>query len=447
MPGHEGDKQHVRASDETLLASRNGSPHDRPVSPEQEHEDDIESDHAALVALTVLDLSEGVAGAFATKLLADYGARVIKVERPGRGDPTRHHGPFSDEAPHPEKSALFLYLNTNKLSVTLDYTSPTGASILRRLLDDCDGIVEDHPTKRRGDYGLGFDEIVKALPRMVITQVSAYGSSGPYAGRQWTNLTAYAAGGQMAMCGDPDREPLLAGGYQAEYQLGLHAYAAILGALWHAAQTEHGQVVDVSAIEAMATTLELSLSNYLYRHRPGADPAAAESLFLAGPARRGNTQSAAIGLYPCADGYIGVHAMARQVPALLALIDCDDESLGTDRLRRSDELSALIYAWAADVGKKEAYRLAGEHRAPLAFVHDMKDLLESKHLRVRRAIREVDHPEAGVLSYPRGPFEMTGAPWREGRAPLLAEHNVEVLCEMAGLDRADLSILRAAGVI
>jgi crotonobetainyl-CoA:carnitine CoA-transferase CaiB-like acyl-CoA transferase len=154
----------------------------------------------------------------------------------------------------------------------------------------------------------------------------------------------------------------LAGGYQA---VPARLHAATLGALWHAAHTEHGQVVDVGAMEAMATTLELSLSNYLYRHRPGAEPMP-ESPFLAGPPRRGNAQSAAIGLYPCADGYVGVHAMARQIPALLEMIGVEDASLGEDRLRRNDELSARIYAWAADMPKHEAYRLAGVHRAPLA---------------------------------------------------------------------------------
>jgi CoA:oxalate CoA-transferase len=402
-------------------------------------------DAGALSSLTILDLSETIAGAFATKLLADYGAEVIKVERPGRGDPTRRHGPFPEGVPDIEQSALFLYLNTNKLSLTLDFSDPTGAALLRRLLDDADGIVEDHPSRRREDLGLGFDDIVRVLPRMVVTQVSAFGSFGPDAGRPWTNLTAFAAGGQMAMCGDPDREPLLAGGYQGEYQLGLHAYAATLGALWHASATEHGQMVDVSAIESMATTLELSLSNYLYRHRPGGDEP--ESPFFAGPPRRGNAQSAAVGLYPCADGYVGVHAMARQMPALLELIGVEDPDFLTNRLRRNDELSALIYAWTAEVGKKEAYRLAGEHRAPLAFVHDMKDLLESEHLRYRKAIREVDHPAAGTLSYPRGPFEIAEAPWREGRAPLLGEHTAEILTERLGLEAGELLALRAAGVI
>lgn len=408
-------------------------------------EQEEQEPEGALGVLTVLDLSEGVAGAFATKLLADYGARVIKVEQPGWGDPTRRAGPFPDDIPHPERSALFLYLNTNKLSLTLDYATRTGASILKRLIEDCDGIVEDHPTKRRNEFGLGADDLIRVMPRLVIAQVSAYGSTGPYSARPATNLTSYASGGQMAMCGDPDREPLLAGGYQAEYQLGLHAYAATLGALWHAAQTEHGQVVDIGAMEAMATTLELALSNYLYRHRPGAEPAA-ESPF-ATSTRRGNQQSAAIGLYPCADGYVGVHAMARQLPALLEMIGVEDASLGQERLRRNDELAARLYAWAAEVTKQEAYRLAGEHRAPLAYVHDMKDLAESEHLRERRAIREIDHPEAGILSYPRGPFEVSNVPWREGRAPLLGEHNREVLCDIAGLERADLPVLRAAGVI
>jgi crotonobetainyl-CoA:carnitine CoA-transferase CaiB-like acyl-CoA transferase len=401
----------------------------------------------ALSVLTVLDLSQGIAGAFVTKLLADYGARVIKVERPGTGDPIRRHGPFPGGIPHPERSSLFLYLNTNKLSLTLDYTNATGAAILRLLLDECDGLLEDHPTLRREELGLSAEAIIERMPRLVITQVSAYGSSGPYSTRPATNLTSYASGGQMAMCGDPDREPLLAGGYQAEYQLGLHAYAATMGALWHAAVTEHGQVVDVGAMESMATTLELSLSTYLYQHRPGLVSSELELPQVVTSARRGNVHSGTLGLYPCADGYIGVHAMARQQPALFELIGVDPAELSADRLQRNDEIMARMYAWAAGVTMKEAYRLAGERRAPLAFVHGMQDLLESEHLRERRAFREVEHPEAGVLAYPRGPFEMSNSPWLEGRAPLLGEHNEDVLCEIIGLERGDLPVLRAAGVI
>ena len=398
---------------------------------------------AALEMLTVLDLSEGVSGPFATKLLSDYGARVIKVERPGTGDRARGHGPFPDDLPHRERSALFLYLNTNKLSITLDYETPTGAALLRRLVQEADALVDYHPTRRRADLGLDAESLLSETPRLVITLASAYGATGPYSDRPYTNLTAYASGGQMSMCGDPEREPLLAGGYQAEYQIGLHAYAATMGALWHAAQTEHGQVVDVGGMESMATTLELSLSNYLYRHRPGVEPP--QMQFMLG--RRGNQQSATIGLYPCADGYVGVHAMARQVPALLAMVGVTDEEVGRERLRRNDELLAHIFAWAADKTEAEAYRLAGEFQAPLAFVHDMRDLVESEHLRQRGFIREIDHPEAGRLLYPRGPFVMDATPWREGRAPLLGEHNEAVYCGILGLERRDLVRLRGAGVV
>jgi CoA:oxalate CoA-transferase len=400
-----------------------------------------------LDVLTIIELSEGVAGPFAGKLFADYGARVIKVERPGFGDRARGHGPFPNDLPHRERGALFLYLNTNKLSLTLDYETPTGAAILRRLTEDADGMIEDHPTRRRDDLGIGTASIIARVPRLVVTQVSGFGSNGPYADRPWTNLTAFAAGGQMAMCGDPDREPLLAGGYQAEYQLGLHAFTATLGALWSAAQTEHGQVVDVGAMSAMATTLELSLANHLYRNRLSpAEPENAPIANVQGPPRRGNQQSAAIGVYPVRDGHIGIHAMARQIPALLSMLGIDDASLGEDRLRRNDELLARIYAWAAEVTKHEAYRLAGEHKAPLAFVHDMKDIHESEHLRARGALREVEHPEAGVLTYPRGPFTLSGSTWLEGRAPRLGEHTREVLEEI-GLSRRDIVLLAGAGVV
>ena len=221
----------------------------------------------SLSVLRVLDLSEGVAGAFCTKLLAGFGADVIKIERPGGGEPLRRHGPFPEDLPHPEKGALFLYLNTGKKSITLDIAQQTGALIFRRLVEEAEVVVESFAPGHLTELGLGYGSLARLKPRLVMTSVTPFGQDGPYAGYKATNLTAFAAGGQMAVTGDPDREPLKNGGYQAEYQAGLHAFAATAVVAFSADATEVGQHVDIAVMECLATMLEPLVSSWAYEKR------------------------------------------------------------------------------------------------------------------------------------------------------------------------------------
>lgn len=171
----------------------------------------------------MLDLSEGLPGPYAAALFAAYGARVIKVERPLLGDVCRTWPPFAGE-PGPEASLIFQAVNAGKLSLTLDYETEAGAAVLRRLAEDADAIIEDGPTKRSGAFGLDDAALIDRVPRLVIARVVA------------------PAGDDAALAGNE------------EMLLGLHAFAAALAALWRAAQTEHGQVVDVEAADALAST-------------------------------------------------------------------------------------------------------------------------------------------------------------------------------------------------
>src|SRR5215203_4870583 len=300
----------------------------------------------ALAGTLVIDISRGIGGAYCTKLLADFGADVILIESP-EGGPLRRHGPFASGHPDHETGALHLYLGTNKRSVTLDIATASGAELLRRLLATADALVEDGPPGGLEAIGLGLQARQQRYPRLVTTRISTFGQDGPYASSPATNLTAFAMGGQMALTGDPDREPLKNGGYQANYQAGLNGFTATLAGLWAAGTTEQGDEIDVSAVECMASTLELMLAAFAYLgvdHWRG---------------RRGNIASAVLGIYPCADGYVGVHAMPRNWPALARLIEMDwmlDDERFRDqagRLQHEDELRALIYAWAADKEKKE----------------------------------------------------------------------------------------------
>src|SRR4030042_5879925 len=152
----------------------------------------------SLSVLRVLDLSEGVAGAYLTKILAGFGADVIKIERPGGGDPLRRHGPSPDDMPHPEKGALFLYLNTGKKSMTLDIAQRTGALLFRRLVEEAEVVVESFPPGHLAGLGLGYESLSRIKPRLVMTSVTPFGQDGPYAAYRATNLTALAASGRVA---------------------------------------------------------------------------------------------------------------------------------------------------------------------------------------------------------------------------------------------------------
>jgi crotonobetainyl-CoA:carnitine CoA-transferase CaiB-like acyl-CoA transferase len=396
---------------------------------------------APLTNLRILDLTSGVAGPWCTKLLADLGADVIKVECPSVGDESRAHGPFPRGVPDREASALFLWLNTSKRGITLDVATRTGRMLALRIAAHCDAVVHDYPVWQLDELRLQPDTFEAANENLVVTSVTAFGQSGPYADWQATNLTSFASGGQHYLTGDPDREPLQNGGYQAELQAGAHAFGATLAALWHARNGGSGQPVEVAGMEAQASILELYLPDYAYRK--------AETLLK----RRGNFSSAVVGIYPAADGFVGIHVMPKNWPQLLEAIDANwmatDERFADNRarLRHDDELAAEFYGWAAGVTKQQAYERAGNARAPITPVNTVADLLESLHLRERGFFRTIDHPVAGALEYPSPPARMSASPPEPRRAPLLGEHNVEIYRDLLGVSARDLVALSAAGVV
>jgi crotonobetainyl-CoA:carnitine CoA-transferase CaiB-like acyl-CoA transferase len=278
-------------------------------------------------------------------------------------------------------------------------------------------------------------------PRLIVTSTTAFGQSGPYAGYRWTDITAFAAGGQMSMTGDPDREPLMSAGHQAAYQGGIHAFGATLAGLYAVGVLEVGQHIDISAMECMAATLELYLSDYAYR---GTDILSK---------RKGNASAATLGIFACADGYVGLHIMARNFASFTRVMGeewmADDERFRDARARllHNDELLAQVYAWAAGATREEIYRRAAEERCPMAPVLSIPEVLAHPHLEERESFRELDDPRAGKLTYPGPPFRPAEGAWQLRPAPRLGEHNAEIYGELLELGRRDLVRLRAAGVI
>jgi crotonobetainyl-CoA:carnitine CoA-transferase CaiB-like acyl-CoA transferase len=372
-----------------------------------------------LEGVRVVDLSTDVAGAYGAKLLASYGADVVKVEAAG-GDPTRRLA--SIEAGNPDASVLFGYLNTAKRSVVLDAGDALQREAIVALLRTADVVIESGVPGEWAARGVDFDSLREERPGIVVCSVTPFGQTGPRAGWKATALTAFAAGGQMVLCGDPDKPPLKAAGYQAFYQAGLHVFSSTVTALFGAKRTGLGEWIDISIQEVQAASLE------------GFGPAA--MLRGSDAERTGNQLRAIWGIYPCADGYIGVAAMSRQAPSVYECIGqpelARDPAFTSQLLgpENNEIASALIGEWAAARTALEVFEESARFRAPMALIPTPRDLLEWGPLRERGFWREVEHPVLGTHALPAGPFALDGDRGRAVRAPLLGEHTQEVLAEL-----------------
>ena len=394
-----------------------------------------------LSGLKVLDLTHYVAGPYATRLMATLGAEVVKIERPDVGDPARHLGPFPDDVPHPEKSGLFLYLNTSKKSVTLNLKSETGRGIFRRLAADADVLVENFSPSVMPRLGLAFGTLADLNPGLVMTSISNFGQTGPYRDYEAREIGLYALGGLMYITGEPGREPLQMAARLCQYGAGQNAFVATLSALWHREATGRGQHVDVAISECVATILENALSMYSYT---GAS--------LERTGNRGYGR-AAWGPYPCRDGHVGVIAGPDdRWPAMTELMGVPElaDARFADRAGRAahaDELEALMSPWLAEHDRREIFERAQGLGLAFAYVAAPEDILGWEHLAERGFFAEIDHPDAGPLRYPMGPFQPEGMSWRLEPAPRLGQHNREILCDRLGYSREDLVRLRQMAVI
>ena len=389
---------------------------------------------APYAGLRVLDLSEGVAGPFCTKLLAGLGADVITVEAPGRGDCARAQPPFPGDDPHPETGGLFLYLNTGKRSVTLDLAQASGRAILRRLVPRADLVVEGFAPAVSGARGLGYGALDALRPGIVLVSVTDFGQNGPYRDLPATDLTALALGGSLYISGDEDREPVAIGGRPAQFFAGLSAFAGAAAAIHCRDASGEGQHVDVSMHEGIATAQEYPGTAWAYqreirRRGPGHAP-----------------------MFEVDDGYLGLMFPQAAWPRFCELIGRPglerDPRFATARLRRDhmDELRPYVEEWTRGRRKADLYHEAQGARVPAGYVCDAPALLESAQYRERGFFAAIDHPVAGRLRYPGLPLRIGGTP-PPRRAPLLGEHNAEVYGGLLGCTARDLARMRGAGVI
>ena len=395
----------------------------------------------ALAELTVLDLTAHIAGPYATKLLADLGARVIKIERPG-GDPARALPPFLADAPGPERSAIFQFLNTNKESVVLDLARPPGRAALHRLLPRADLVVTASPPAVAARLGVD-PEALRTRADVPVLAITNFGRSGPYRDYRLSETALFAMGGEMFSHGVADREPLKLGGTAALLQCGAMAAIAALGAI-HAREL-HGvsQVVDLSLFDVQINSVDRRSSTilaYRFSGRVQARPP-------------GGSAGIAGGIYPCADGFVEVTAsfgdywrrFARMIgdPALLDP-KWDEPATALDPAAK-EEVDAIVYPWFLARTKHAVWEAARRQRAMVAPLFTAGDLFADPVLRERGVWTEIEHALLGRLPMLGRPYILDRTPWRIRRpAPMLGEHTGRVLHE-AGMDDDTIAAVTADG--
>ena len=276
--------------------------------------------YQTLTDIRVIDATTGIAGPYCGKMLADYGAEVIKLELPDAPDRSREAGAFPDGVPHPEKSALYLHLNAGKKGITLDTSTPDGKRIFTNLAAQCDVVLESFRPGQMAEWGIGYHDLLEGRRDIILTSVTPYGQSGPHKDYEFTELTIFAAGGAMHREGLPDREPLRYGAEIAQYFSGTTAAAATMIALFGVATHGEGEWIDISMQECMAGHPHQAgrRAPWIYGNEP--DPRKPPRLAAAGM-----REPYAVGSFRCKDGYVSFLPLgSRMWPQLARMIDRPD---------------------------------------------------------------------------------------------------------------------------
>ena len=398
----------------------------------------------ALEDVRVLDLTWYFTGPYCTKLLADYGAQVLKVERTGIGDPARGLGPFQNDDPHPEKSAVFFFLNCNKKGITLNLKTALGKKIFFDLIKDTDIVVESFAPGTMESLGLSYEILTELNPNLVMASISNFGQTGPYRDFKATDLILTAMGNEMYSHGLPDLPPLKNPLTRDLIGMGATAAAGVMAAIYGAKWKGTPQHLDISIMELLLMGVDYRMAclvAYQYSGRVN------QRIQFGG--------GGAVGPVACKDGYVEIVSSVASFPRILKMIGDerlkDPEFLETDiflrKPERLEEFNAVWYAWLAEHTKKELDTLFTEIKLQASPYATPSEVLSDRHFTERGCFIEVDHPVMGKVKTLGRPFIMEKTPWCfKMPAPLLGQHNAEVYGRM-GYSREDLVMLTQQGVI
>jgi len=381
-----------------------------------------------LAGLTILDLSEYICGPYATKLLADFGADVIKVERPG-GDPARRLGPFPGGLADPEKSGTFFYFNTNKRSIVLDLKDEADRETFLQLADRADAVVESFRPGVLDRLGIGWDVLHARRPDLPLIQISNFGQESPYRDYRGTELTLFAHAGEMYTMGVLEREPVTMYGTASLVESGSAAATATFAAILASKRQGVGQRVDYSIADS---------------HFLGADRRHVGAIAFEFSGRRTKRTSrhgraALTGVYPCADGWVEFSAASGRMDRFAKMLGnpewLQDPKWG-QRAALLDpenvaELEGYFFAWLSEHTKREIWAAAREARVLCGPLFDVSEIHEDAHFRDRGFWATAHHKALGEVVFPGRPFQMPKSPWELRRpAPLLDEHGAEIRAEV-----------------
>jgi crotonobetainyl-CoA:carnitine CoA-transferase CaiB-like acyl-CoA transferase len=400
--------------------------------------------------VVVLDLSRILAGPWATQVLADLGATVIKVERPGEGDDTRRWGPpwLKDGAgAQTAESAYYLGANRGKRSLAIDFTRPEGADLVRALARRAHVVVENFKVGGLAKYGLDWPSLRAINPRLVYCSITGYGQTGPYAQRAGYDAAIQAEGGLMSITGEPDGAP--GGGPQkvgvavADLMTGMYAVAGILAALRHADATGEGQQIDLALLDTQVGWLANQAMNYLVGG--------------VAPGRQGTAHPNIVPyqVMPAADGHfmlaVGNDTQFRRCCAVLGHPEWADDARFATNAARVAHRAELVPMLATELRRRPAREwldtLARE-TVPCAPVNTLDQVFNDPQVRARGMRIDLPHPLGGAVPMVASPLKLSATPVEYTRAPpLLGADTRAVLGEQLGLDDAAIEALAAQGVI
>jgi len=394
----------------------------------------------ALDDLRIVDLTRVIAGPYATTLLADMGAQIIKIELPGRGDDGRYGYPTVEGVP-----VVFLALNRNKKGITLDLRKPQGAELFRRLVRHADVVVENFAAGTMEKWGFGYAALSAINPRLIYAALSGFGQSGPYAQRTSYDIIAQAMGGLMALSGFPDGPPTRGGGALGDFIGGVFTALAVLCAMHYRDRTGRGQMVDVSNMDAIFSMLDNWPTVY--------------GLTGQLPQRMGNRHpfTAPYDCFHAKDGWVviavGNSQLFRTLVTAMGMAD-----LGRDarfkspnaRLERHDEVNRVVADWVKERTVAEVMQVLGPDGAnvPCAPVMTLDRLVADPHVRARQMVVDLPHDKLGKVPVTGVPFKLSESPGSiEHLGPELGEHNDEIYRGLLGLSASEMDQLRSDGVI
>ena len=399
----------------------------------------------ALEGIRVIELGHAVSAPYCAKLFADYGADVIKVEAPA-GDVARRWGPFPQDQPHPEKSGLFFFLNTNKRGVSLDVTTPHGRNQLLQLLQHADVFIENHPPRQMREWGLDYATLSQVNPKLVVISITPYGQTGPYSDWRGYDLNAFhLTGASSRYCGRPGEAPLEHGTFAADFFGATAAASWGLAAVYGRDQAGGGQHLDVACTDVIAALFVGSQNIGGCAQDGKFDRRTGVGMSLGAPAT----------ILPCKDGHAWILALEAAQWNGLARVMGNPEWMQMEmfqemlvRAQNADAMYPLIEQWTMEHSKWEIMEQCQAAGCPVTAVFTVAEAAEHPHLKERDYLVELEHPALGSIRDLGAPFKLPESPGGPRRpAPLLGEHNAEVYGTLLGMNADALAALREGSII